>query len=275
VHGRAGRLDGADAIYGPRRRLLDTLLVDAARAAGAEVRERFTVEEVVIEDGRVTGIRGRQARASAVLDRAPIVIGADGRHSMIAKRVAPRAYNVKPPLTFAYYTYWEGLELERGEMYGRDRRLIGAWPTNDGLTMTYVAGPIDEFHHFRADIEANALRSFDLVGDLGERVRAATRAECWHGTADTANHFRTPFGPGWALVGDAGLAMDPVTAQGISDAFRDAELLADAVATGLESGTLDRALGRYQHDRDRAVKPMYDLPASRAGRRRGRGPTSR
>lgn len=260
LRGTVAATDGADAIYGPRRLLLDKLLVDAARDAGADVRERFAVEEIVIEDGRVVGIRGREAGGSAVIERAPIVIGADGRHSLLAKAVRLRSYDEVPALTFAYYTYWHGVPLERGEMYGRDRRMIGAWPTNDGLVMTYVAGPIDEFHAFRADIEQNMLRSLDLARDLGARVRGGTRAERYLGTAETSNYFRTPHGPGWALVGDAGLALDPVTAQGISDAFRDAELLSDAATAGLDSGgKLDTALRRYERQRNQAAKPMYDL----------------
>jgi 2-polyprenyl-6-methoxyphenol hydroxylase-like FAD-dependent oxidoreductase len=126
--------------------------------------------------------------------------------------------------------------------------------------MTYVAGPIEEFHTFRSDIEANLLASLDLAGDIGQRVRAATRADRIYGTANTASYFRTPCGPGWALVGDAGLAMDPVTGQGISDAMRDAELLADAITDGLGGRrSLEKALHEYQHARDRAVKPMYDF----------------
>jgi 2-polyprenyl-6-methoxyphenol hydroxylase-like FAD-dependent oxidoreductase len=148
--------------------------------------------------------------------------------------------------------------LDGGEIYGRERRMIGAWPTNDGLVPTYVAGPAHEFHAFRSDVEGNLLASLDLVGDLGERVRAGSRAERIYGTANTANYFRAPHGPGWALVGDAGLAMDPVTGQGISDALRDAELLSDAIAAGLHGeARLDAALSEYERARNTAVKPMY------------------
>ena len=261
LDGRYGEFEGVDALYSPRRTLLDTLLVESAREAGAEVREGFKVDEIVIEDGRVTGVRGRPPGDSPVVESARIVIGADGRHSLLARTLAPRAYHEQPALTFAYYTYWDGLEIGGGgEMYGRARRLIGAWPTNDSLVMTYVAGPIDESHAFRSDLEGNLLASLDLAGDLGERAREATRAERIYGTANTANYFREPYGPGWALVGDAGLAMDPVTGQGISDALRDAELLANAITTGLGgSQPLETALGEYQQARDQAVKPMYDF----------------
>jgi 2-polyprenyl-6-methoxyphenol hydroxylase-like FAD-dependent oxidoreductase len=260
LEGSYPAFEGVDALYSPRRTVLDTLLVEAARAAGAEIRERFAIEEIVTEDGRVTGVRGREPRGPAVKESARIVVGADGRHSLLARTTGARAYYEQPAKTFAYYTYWDGLPVDGGEMYGRERRMIGVWPTNDGLVMTYVAGPIEEFHDFRSDIETNLLASLDLAGDIGQRARAGRRAERIYGTARTASYFRTPYGPGWALVGDAGLAMDPVTGQGISDALRDAELLAEAITDGLGGvRPLEAALREYQHARDRAVKPMYDF----------------
>jgi 2-polyprenyl-6-methoxyphenol hydroxylase-like FAD-dependent oxidoreductase len=145
-------------------------------------------------------------------------------------------------------------------MYGRDRRLVGVWPTNDGLVLTYVAAPIAEFHAFRADIEGNMLKSFNLCGDLGERIRAGRRAERFFGSADLPNVWRRPHGPGWALVGDAGLVMDPITGQGIGDAFRDAELLVDAIDAGLSGRqTLERALGTYEQARNDAALSMYEF----------------
>ena len=260
LEGSYPEFEGVDALYSPRRTLLDTLLVQAAREAGAEVRERFAVDEIVLDDGRVTGVRGHERGGAAVSESARIVVGADGRHSLLSRTVGPRAYHEQPAQTFAYYTYWAELPVDGGEMYARERRMIGVWPTNDELVMTYVAGPIDDFHAFRSDIETNLLASLDLAADVGERARTATRAERIYGTANTANYFRTPHGPGWALVGDAGLAMDPITGQGISDALRDAELLANAITDGLGgSRSLEAALRDYQHARDRAVKPMYDF----------------
>ena len=157
LRGRFPEFEGANAVYSPRRTLLDKLLVDAARAAGAEVRERFAFDELVWDGDRVTGIRGRSRRWRRDARRARLVVGADGRHSAVAKAVRAPAYHVKPALTTAYYTYWSGVELAGGEIYGRQRcvqRLVGAWPTNDGLVMTYVAAPASEFHAFRADPEA-------------------------------------------------------------------------------------------------------------------------
>ena len=133
--------------------------------------------------------------------------------------------------------------------------------------MTYVAWPHARFDEFRADPEGNFLRTLDAVG-LGERIRAGRRAERFRGTPDLPAYFRKPYGPGWALVGDAGLLLDPITGQGIGDAFRDAELLAGAVVAGLGGGRpLATALAGYQRARDREARPMYDFTARLAALR--------
>ncbi len=266
ITGRFPAYQGVEVMCSPRRTLLDRVLVDAARAAGAEVRENFTVEEL-LGDGQVTGIRGREKGAPPVSEQARLVIGADGKHSLVAKTVSARAYRTRPAQSMAFYTYWDGVPARgdtpagTGEIYGRPGFAIGAWPTNDGLLMTYLAWPIARFEDFRRDVEGNFLRTLDAVG-LGERIRAGRRAERFRGTPDLPSYLRQPYGPGWALVGDAGLLLDPITGQGIGHAFRDAELLADAVADGLGGiRPLAGALGRYHRARDRAARPMYDFTA--------------
>jgi flavin-dependent dehydrogenase len=266
ITGRFPAYQGVDVMCSPRRTLLDRVLVDAARAAGAEVRENFTVAEI-LGDGQVTGIRGQEKGAPPVSEQARLVIGADGKHSLVARAVNARAYRTRPPRSIAFYTYWDGVPAREdtpagtGEIHGRPGCAIGAWPTNDGLLMTYLAWPIARFDEFRRDVEGNFLRTLDAVG-LGERIRAGRRAERFRGTPDLPGYLRQPYGPGWALVGDAGLLLDPITGQGISHAFRDAELLADAVADGLGGiRPLAEALGRYHRARDRAARPMYDFTA--------------
>ena len=99
--------EAAPLAYCPRRTVLDKLLVDAASEAGAEVREGFTVQEIVVEDDRVVGIRGHGKDGATVTERADVVVGADGRNSFVAKAVHPEQYNEKPPLLCAYYTLLE------------------------------------------------------------------------------------------------------------------------------------------------------------------------
>ena len=110
----------------PAAHVLDKLLVDAASDAGAEVREEFTVEDVVIEDGRVIGIRGHSKGGETVTELADVVVGADGRYSLVAKAVGPEQYNERPPILCGYYTYWSDLPMDgRFEVYVRDRTRLG------------------------------------------------------------------------------------------------------------------------------------------------------
>jgi 2-polyprenyl-6-methoxyphenol hydroxylase-like FAD-dependent oxidoreductase len=256
--GRFPEYRGVDALYSPRRTVLDKILVDAAREAGAEVRENFIVEQVGLAPGRVTG---REKGGARVTESARLIIGADGKHSLVAQTAGAAVTGAKPVLSMACYSYWEGVPLTGGELCGRDRRALGAWPTNDGLTMVYQAWPIAEFESFRGDVEGNAMRTIDAGGELGERIRAGRRVERFRATPDLPNVVRKPYGPGWALVGDAGLVLDPITGQGIGHAFRDAQLLADAVSSGRP---LHRALARYERVRNRATLPMFDFTAQLA-----------
>ena len=162
--------------YGPRRTVLDKLLVDAASEAGAEVRERFTVEEVVVDGGRVTGIKGHGAGGRTVTEHAKVVVGADGRHSLVARAVEPEQYHEKPQLLCGYYTYWSGLPMDgRFETYVPPDRGFAAWATNDDLTVVIGGWPFAEFEANKRDVEGNYLKMLEMAPSFAERVRAATR----------------------------------------------------------------------------------------------------
>lgn len=259
LDGKFPEFEGGDALFSPRRTLLDAALVDGARAAGAEVRERFTVDELVVEDGVVIGIRGREGNGPQVTELARLVVGADGKHSLVAQMVGAPIERTVAPLTVAAYTYWSGLAVQGGEVYQHERRACGLWPTNDDLTMSYLAWPIDEFETFRADIQGNFVRTMERMG-LGERIREATRVERIRTTPDLPNVVRAPFGPGWALIGDAGLVMDPITGQGIGHGLRDAELLSEAVVAAFAGDqTMEEALAVYRSARDAAQIPIWEF----------------
>ena len=252
--------DESPVAYCPRRTVLDKLLVDAAAEAGAEIREGVSVDEVVSEEGRVVGIKGRSKDGAVVSERATVVVGADGRHSVVAAAVRPEQYNERPPLLAAYYTYWSGLPMDgRFETYVRPHRGFAAAPTHDGLTLTVGGWPHAEFETNKKDVEGHFLKMFDLAPQFAERVRHARREATFAGTP-VSNFFRKPFGPGWVLVGDAGYNKDPVTAQGISDAFRDAETCALALDQSLTGDRpFDDAMREYQLTRDQHVTPMYEF----------------
>ena len=235
-----------DAVaYCPRRTILDKLLVDAAAESGAEIRQGFVVEEIIIEGERVVGIKGRSKQGGAVTEYAEIIVGADGRHSMLSEAVHPEQYREKPPLLAGYYSYWRGLPTDgRFETYIRDRRAFAAMPTHDDLTLVIAGWPYAEFAENRKDIEGNYLKAIEQAPDFAKRLRSATREAPFAGAA-VPNYFRKPYGPGWALVGDAGYNRDFVTAQGILDAFRDAELC----ASGNRPIIVGRAAIRGSHGR--------------------------
>ena len=251
--------------YSPRRTVLDNVLVDTAAKAGAEVRDQFTIESLVVEDGRVVGVRGHSKSGKSVTEHARVVIGADGRHSLVADEVGAEEYHEKPKLQVSYYSYWSGLPMNgRFETVIRPGLAFAAWPTNDDLTLVIAGRPIEEFEAVRKDVEGSFLETLEIAPEFAERVRAARREERFAGAA-VRGWFRKPFGPGWALVGDAGYNKDFITAQGIHDAFRDAELCATALdETFSGSRSFEHAMGEYQARRDEQVLPMYEFTADLA-----------
>ena len=250
-------VDGVPVGLGPRRGALDGVLVSAAVEAGAELREGFVVDELVFADGRVVGIEGRSG-GKRVREQARFVIGADGRNSGVAKRVQAPAYDAVPTLSIWYFSYWSGVPGEALELYQRGRRIIFAFPTNDELYAVFVGWPAAELDTVRGSPEEALLAAVDLAPELAERIRGGRREERLLGATQLPNFLRMPGGPGWALVGDAGCHKDPYLALGLCDAFRDAELLADALAEALSYGRSEaEALGEYERRRNDATLADY------------------
>jgi 2-polyprenyl-6-methoxyphenol hydroxylase-like FAD-dependent oxidoreductase len=257
--------NGGRGGFCPRRTVLDKLLVDAAIESGAELREGFTVETLLWDGDRVAGIKGHGRTGGSVDERARVVIGADGVHSLVAGAVRAPEYDTKPPITTNYYTYYSGFAAEDLEQYVRDYQAVGCFPTHDGLTLIAVLWPSSRFQEIRSDIEGHVRKTLESTPTVADRLRGAKREEKWMGTAGVPNYFRRPFGPGWALVGDAAYEKDPITAQGISDAFLDAESLSKALDEGWSGRRpLGETLLAHQAGRDRRVKPMYDFTCQMA-----------
>jgi flavin-dependent dehydrogenase len=259
-------VDGVPVACGPRRTALDRVLTEAAVEAGAELREGFSVEALTMEGDRVVGVRGGDRRAGTkVTERAAITIGADGRNSHVARAVGAAEYEQVPSLTCWYFSYWADVPSDSLELYDRHGRAMFAFPTNDDLFAVFVAWPASELGVVRADIERQFLAALDGAPALGERVRAGRRADRFYGATDVRSFMRKPYGPGWALVGDAGCHKDPYLALGVADAFRDAELLADAIDVGLTGrAPMNEALADYERRRNDATMPDYRLNVARA-----------
>ncbi len=252
--------DTAEA-YAPRRSVLDKILVDAAVDAGAELRERFTVEELMFDGDKVIGIRGRNGSGSIVEEKAQIVIGADGARSFVARSVDAPVYFDRGMLTSNYYSYWSGVPLGGVELYPRDGRMIVADETNDGLTLVVVVWPKVEFNRVRSNIESEFMTEIEKHAPaLAERIHGGRREERFAGSGFLPNFLRKPFGKGWSLVGDAGYIKDPVTAQGITNSFSHAEMLASALDHAF-SGRRDmtQSLANYEQMRNKEVMEMFDF----------------
>ena len=256
VQGRFPEVDGVAAVHSPRRTLLDAALVDAAASAGAEVRQATICESLLLDRDQVRGVRLRTKGNAPSSESGRVVVGADGKHSMVARAVGAAVTKEAPAATLAIYTYWSDVDL----CHGWISHGVGAWPTNDGLVMSYLARPLAELPAYRADPDAYTTAVLRATGALGELILSGHRAEHWRATTDTPNVIRHPCGPGWALVGDAGLVMDPITGQGMGNALRDAELVSHAVLAGLGGPRpLEAALSEYAARRDRETTPMFDF----------------
>jgi flavin-dependent dehydrogenase len=247
---------GLPATLGPRRTVLDQILVQAALEAGAELYEGFNVNELLYDGDRVIGVRG-QSKQDGVRDlKATLVIGADGKRSTIAQLVGAEERTLMPTLSCWYISYWRNFPSDGMEINWVPGRVAFAFPTNDGLTSIAVSWPYKELHAFRSDVEANYVNTIAQMPSLRERLAKAERAERIVAMADLPNFFRQAYGKGWALVGDASHHKDPVIARGMSDAFLDAELLADAVDQGLSGKlSMQAALEQYAQQRDARAIP--------------------
>lgn len=249
--------DGVHALYAPRRTVLDAILVDAAREVGAEVVHGQTLVDLVRDDqGRVRGasIAGPDRETTYV--SADLVIGADGIRSRVARVLDVEYDYTAPNAACSIYGYWSGLGID-GYHWFYDRGVsIGTIPTNDGDTCLFVLIPRDSFLN-RGDkgIEELFLGAIRRVSPgLADRVEASPDPPKLRAFPGRGGYLRRATGPGWALVGDAGYFRDPITAHGMTDALREAELLTRAIAYGEDEG-----MAGYQHARDRRVRGLLDV----------------
>ena len=260
ISGTTQPVEGTTTAYAPRRTVLDAVLVAGAREAGVEVREDYNVDELLVEDGRVVGIRtwpARGPRPDRHRRRRPQQSCRQGRPHAVD-------YNTKPRLQYSYYTYFSGLPTDQFETFVRPDRGFACAPTNDGQTMVVVGWPYAEAQAYKADVEGNFLQTLALAPDFAERVANAKREAPFLGGA-VPSWFRKPYGEGWALVGDAGYNKDPITAQGITDAFLDAERCTDAVHRWLGGGKeFDEVMGAWHRERDAKDMPIYEFTAQLA-----------
>jgi len=256
---------GVDALYAPRRHLLDRVLVEAATTSGADVRHQAPVLGLLRnDDGRVLGVRVGGAVGREVPIRACLTVGADGVGSLVAREAGARFLSRGQAASSVLYRYVDHVP-SAGYVWGYgDGTAAGLIPTNAGQTCVFVSTTPARMRMLRRDGAEAAFHSLldAAPASMADVVRAGGAAGRLHGWRGVPGHVRRSSGPGWALVGDAGYFKDPITTHGITDALRDAELLSDAVLDGLGGSSPVVALARYEATRDRLSRGLYDVTES-------------
>jgi 2-polyprenyl-6-methoxyphenol hydroxylase-like FAD-dependent oxidoreductase len=258
---------GRDYAYAIRREVLDTVMLRCVQTyPGITVREGFTVTGLVWSLGQVVGVRGRQGGGAEQVFYARVVVGADGKRSLVARAVGAPTYARLAGKTCVFYAYYRDFaplhEPSAVAYWGTDRRR-GAlvFDADAGLTLVSVGLPAEEFAAARKDPEATLEQTWRSIPELAARGRRATRATPVMGQGPVDSFYRQSYGPGWVLVGDAGHYIDPITGQGINNALRSAELFAAAWARAQRRTAWRRAMAEYQRQRDAETRPMYDFLA--------------
>jgi 2-polyprenyl-6-methoxyphenol hydroxylase-like FAD-dependent oxidoreductase len=261
---------GYPPLLSVRRVVLDALLLAAVRRqAGITTLEGITVAELLRDGETVAGVRGvTRGSGEPLLARAGVTIGADGRHSTIVREAGAAEYDPVPPLLATYYRYYRGITPLTTPTLEAYRDASGGFcylfPCDAGYWTLAISFPQAEFAAVRRDHDAQLAAHIARKPGLPERLAGVEAATPWRGAGDLTNFYRAPFGPGWALVGDAGQHKDPITARGIADALRHAALLTAALdRVRRRESDWQTALGAYQAERDAQSRPLYDFTVDR------------
>lgn len=236
----------------PRRLDFDRILLDGARAAGAEIRVRCKVMDVVREKDRVVGVVVEENGQRIEL-RAKLVVGADGRNSTLAALVGAEEYFAYDGPRSIYWSYWP-----KPAWYDDDARFHGAaiimyegpyarfvFPSNRDQLCIGATFPRGEIDRWKSDPKARLEDVLRESAHTAPLIEGSDPLEKVRGIVKPRYFFKRAVGPGWALCGDAGLHKDPHAGNGISDALADARSLAAAIVEGS-----DAALERHWRQRD-------------------------
>ncbi|WP_459546522.1 NAD(P)/FAD-dependent oxidoreductase [Nocardia sp. X0981] len=256
------QVDGIDYTLCVRRTGLDHALVRTAVAAGAEVRQRHRVTELVWDGDRCTGVRytGPDDRGGEI--RAPLVIGADGRRSTVARLAGVQTpYEIAPSGRDCFFAYWRDNSAEwraTAAQWREGSDLGTAFPCDDGLLLCLVQPPADTSALRPGDAERRYAAALDRIPPLRARLHGCEQVGRVRAVTGLASYFRRSSGRGWALPGDSGHFKDPVTAQGIRDALHYGRRLAEVAVPVLhDPAALDRALAGWEQQRVRECREIF------------------
>jgi 2-polyprenyl-6-methoxyphenol hydroxylase-like FAD-dependent oxidoreductase len=252
------RAPGTYALCARRDRLDMALIRQAVSRHGVELREQTRVHGLIWEDGRVTGVELQTSGEGRSLVRAPVVVGADGKYSKVASWAGAERYDETPAKRPVYYAYYLGVAPQPEpalEVFHQDGHIGFLLPMEPGIDCLALEIQPEEFPHFRADPARELESAFRQLPGMAIRLAGAEREGPVRGTRGIDNYLRTPYGPGWALTGDAAFCKDPSTGTGIEDAFRQSFLLAGALNAALDGADWEQTMAEFHRQRDEMVQP--------------------
>ena len=254
----------------PRRDVLDAVLIEHAVLAGAVFAERTRVEALIEEGGRVAGAVLQTLGGARHEVRARAVVGADGKASSVAAWVGARAYREVRGRRPVYYGYFRGVEPlpeTTYELWFGGDQIAYMFPMRPDEDCLAVEAQPEDFEAFRADPRGEFARRVRRLPTMGRRFEGAELEGKLLGVRSVDNQFRTPFGPGWVLTGDAGYLRDPSTGLGIGDALSQSVLLAGALGRWAEGEAWEVAMAEFHEQRDAAMLPGYESTLAFMGMR--------
>lgn len=244
-----------------RRITLDNILVRKLwEIPGVELREGAAVDALLRSDGRVEGAAWKE-KSGVGEARARVVVGADGIYSFVAKEVAAQSEHEEPIHRAMYYAYFSDVDPSEGpaaEFHYRGNNIGYLMPSDAELTLMAASVPISEFPAFKRDPEGRLMQELEAMEAIAPRLPKAKRQSPVRGSGNIGCVKRIPYGPGWALVGDAGMTLDPWSGQGIDHASTHALILAQRLDDYL-SGRADweGAMAGYHRERNEFSEKAY------------------
>ena len=254
---------GTDGEYAlaPRRDALDAILIKhAVERGGVAFHERTHAERLCQEDGQVVGVVVRTADGDEQEIRARVVVGADGKFSKVAEWVNAERYDAVPAQRPVYYGYYHGLTPlpeSAVELFYAHNHIGFVFPMRPDEDCLALEIQPEDFETFRADPRAAFEAHFRALPGMAARMEGASLEGKLQGARGIENYLRKPYGPGWALTGDAGYLKDPCTGLGIGDALTQSFMLAEALDTALHGADWETSLGAFHRQRDEAMTPAY------------------
>ncbi|HKC19294.1 MAG TPA: NAD(P)/FAD-dependent oxidoreductase [Candidatus Dormibacteraeota bacterium] len=248
----------------PRRIVLDQVLIDRAVEAGAEFMERSRVDGLLVEDGTIVGATIQRIGGDAFEVRSRVVVGADGKSSKIAEWVGAAKYSEGDPGRPIFYGYFQGVESltePTVEMFFASNHLGFCMPMRPDEHILIIEAQPEDFARIRTDARAWFLSEYTTFPGMNTRIRHATLEGNILGVRGIQNYFRTPYGPGWALSGDAAYVKDPITAYGVGDAMLQGFWLARSLDEFFGGKPWQEAMSAYQERRDNAFRAFFEQTA--------------